>query len=138
MELIRRRWHLVDSKEQVLGRLASRIATLLTGKGKTTYTHSIDCGDFVIAVNVDKIRLTGKKLEQKSAFHHTGHPGGARIEPYSKLFRDNPERALYLAVKRMLPKNKLASRQILRLKIYRGNSHPHAAQNPEEFRVAKL
>lgn len=126
---IDRQWHLLDAKDQVLGRLSSHIAMILMGKNKPTYTPSVDCGDFVVAVNVDKVRLTGNKLEQKIAFHHTMHPGGARYTPYKKLMQEKPGKALFLAVKRMLPKTKLASRQILRLKIYSGERHPHQAQN---------
>lgn len=137
-ETIRRKWFLVDVKDQVLGRLSSRIAVLLMGKEKPFYTPSVDCGDFVIAINADQVKLTGKKLEQKIEFHHTAHPGGARMTPYKKLLQEKPERLLYLAVKRMLPKNKLASRQILRLKIYRGNSHPHKVQNPETIHPLKV
>lgn len=127
---IQRRWFLLDGKDQVLGRLCTRIAKILMGKNKAIYTHSVDCGDFVIVVNVEKIRLTGKKIDQKVSFHHTAHPGGARIIPYRKMMEEKPQQALYLAVRRMLPKNRLASRQILRMKIYRGESHPHAVQNP--------
>ena len=128
-----RRWHLVDAKDQVLGRLSSRIAKILVGKNKPTYTPAVDTGDFVVAVNADKIRLTGNKQEQKSLFHHTFWPGGGRLESYKKLAVERPERMLQMAVKRMLPKNRLASRQILRLKIYRGDSHPHVAQNPQKL-----
>lgn len=134
--LIGRRWFLIDAKDQVLGRLSTRIAKILMGKNKPFYTHSVDCGDFVIAVNADKIRLTGNKLDQKVYFHHTAHPGGARIIGYKKLMEEKPERALYLAVRRMLPKNRLASRQILRLKIYRGSSHPHMTQKPVKDEAA--
>ena len=136
-EEVTRRWYLLDAKDQVLGRLSSRIASILTGKIKPTYAPSVDQGDFVIAVNVDKIRVTGNKREQKVAFHHTAWPGGARFEPYKKMLQERPERALQLAVKRMLPKNKLASRQILRLKMYRGDSHPHLAQNPLKLEPAR-
>ena len=131
----KRNWHLVNAENQVLGRLSSRIAKILTGKIKPIYTPSVDCGDFVIAVNVGKIRLTGNKVEQKIAFHHTAHPGGARFTPYKKMMAEKPERALYLAVRRMLPKNRLASRQILRLKMYKSNSHPHAVQQPVEHNL---
>jgi len=130
---VERKWHLVDVKDQVLGRLSTQIANLLTGKGKTIYTPAVDCGDFVVAVNVGQVRLTGDKINQKVAFHHTFHPGGARIVPYKKLMQERPERVLYLAVRRMLPKNRIASRQILRLKIYRSSSHPHQVQNPQKI-----
>lgn len=130
---LKRGWVLIDAQDQVLGRMASKIASILSGKTKPIYSHSVDVGDFVIAVNVDKIRLTGNKIDQKVSFHHTGWPGGARIVPFRKLVSEKPERALQLAVKRMLPKNKLASRQILRLKMYRGDSHPHIAQQPKKL-----
>lgn len=129
---IPRKWHFIDAKDQVLGRLATHIADLLTGKVKTIYTRSVDCGDFVVTTNVDKIRLTGAKLDQKIHFHHTAHPGGGRYTSYKKMMAEKPERALQLAVKRMLPKNRLASRQILRLKMYRGDTHPHQAQSPQK------
>lgn len=136
---VKREWHLIDAKDLVLGRLASRIAKILMGKIKPIYTPSVDCGDFVIAVNVDKIKLTGNKIEQKVAFHHSSHPGGGKFTPYKKLMTEKPDRALYIAVKKMLPKNRLASRQILRLKMYRGSTHPHFAQNPKTLvEMAKL
>lgn len=130
---LQRRWVLIDMQDQVLGRAASKIASILAGKTKPIYSHSTDVGDFVIAINVDKIRLTGNKIDQKVSFHHTAWPGGARIVPFRKLMTEKPERALQLAVKRMLPKNKLASRQILRLKMYRGDTHPHLAQQPKKL-----
>src|SRR5437879_3408143 len=99
---VRRQWHIVDAKDYVLGRLASRIASILVGKHKTVYAHSVDYGDFVIVVNAEKIKLTGQKLEQKYHFYHTHHPGGARIKPYKKMMTERPERILFLAVKRML------------------------------------
>jgi len=134
-DTVQRKWHLVDARDQVLGRMASKIATLLTGKGKPFYTPSVDCGDFVVLVNASQVRLTGDKLEQKHIFHHTGFSGGARLESYKLLFKDRPERLVYLAVKRMLPRKKITSRQILRLKIYRDESHPHAVQNPEKLTI---
>lgn len=137
-ETVVRKWHLIDAKDQVLGRVASRIAKLLVGKTKPIFTPSVDCGDFVIVTNVDNIRLTGNKLDQKLSFHHSGYPGGAKIVPYKKLFAEKPERVLYLAVKRMLPKNRLASRQILRLKMYRGANHPHIAQAPNKIGMENL
>lgn len=132
---IERRWHLLDLTDQILGRAASRAALLLTGKRKVFYTPSVDCGDFVVAVNASKIRLTGKKLDQKFTFRHSGYPGGVKQIAYRKLLKDNPERAFFLAVKRMLPKNKLASRQLLRLKIYRDAPHPHTVQNLEKINL---
>ncbi len=133
---INRKWYLVDANDLVLGRLSTGLADLLTGKGKNIYASNVDCGDFVVAVNAAKVRLTGKKLEQKVDYHHSGRPGGGRSMPYKKLMQDRPEYALLRSVKRMLPKNKLASRQILRLKIYRGNSHPHLSQNLEKVAIS--
>jgi large subunit ribosomal protein L13 len=132
-EELDRKWFLLDAQDVVLGRLSTRIAMILMGKTKPTYTPSVDNGDFVIVTNVDKIRLTGNKLNQKHLFHHTAWPGGARVETYKKLITENPEKMLQQAVKRMLPKNKLASRQILRMKMFRGSSHPHASQNPRKL-----
>lgn len=133
---VHRQWYLMDAKDQVLGRFASKVASILMGKNKAVYSPSVDCGDFIIAVNADKIKLTGDKLNQKVYFYHTAHPGGARITPYKKLYQEKPQKMLQIAVKRMLPKNKLASRQILRLKIYKGSNHPHAVQNPKKLELA--
>ncbi|OGR78204.1 MAG: 50S ribosomal protein L13 [Elusimicrobia bacterium RIFCSPLOWO2_02_FULL_39_32] len=130
-----RSWYVVDGKDQVLGRLSTSIAMLLMGKNKPTYTSSQDLGNFVIVVNVDKLRLTGNKVGQKHFFHHTQYPGGARLTSYQELIKEKPERMLYLSVKRMLPKNKMSSRQILRLKMYKGSTHPHAVQNPVKLEV---
>ncbi len=133
---VARRWFVIDAKDQVLGRFSTQIANILVGKNKTIYTPTVDCGDFVIAINADKIRLTGDKLNQKVHFYHTAHPGGARITSYKKLAKENPRKMLQVSVKRMLPKNKLASRQILRLKIYTGGTHPHGVQNPQKLEVS--
>ncbi len=135
---LKRAWYLVDAKNQTLGRLSSTLATILSGKIKTLYTPGVDCGDFVVITNVDQIHLTGKKIEQKIHFYHSGHPGGAHFVSYKKLLKENPARILQLAVKRMLPKNKLASRQILRLKIYKGDSHPHIAQKLQPIDLNQL
>ncbi len=130
-----RKWYWIDAKDQVLGRLASKAASILMGKTKTSFARSVDCGDFVVVTNVDKIKLTGNKLEDKHAFYHTGHPGGAKITGYKKMSQEKPIKMLQVSVKRMLPKNKLASRQILRLKIYKGDTHPHAVQQPKKLEV---
>ena len=127
---VERRWYVVDLQDQILGRASSQIARVLMGKTKPTYTPSTDCGDFVIVINADKFRVTGDKLNQKISFHHTAHPGGGRSVPYGKLVKEKPEKAIFISIKKMLPKNKLASRQILRLKIYKKGTHPHAVQNP--------
>ncbi len=127
-EEITRKWHFIDADGQVLGRLAVRVAALLRGKRKAIYTSHIDCGDFVVLTNVSKIVLTGKKLEQKTAFSFSGYPGGAKLTPYSKLMAENPEKAVRIAVKGMLPQNKLADKQMKRLKLFKGAEHTHQAQ----------
>jgi len=126
-----RRWHLVDAKGQVLGRLATRIAGLLRGKGKPTFTPYLDEGDFVIVINAAQVKLTGNKLEQKVAFSHSLYPGGLKLVPYSRLMIEHPERAIEKAVSNMLCKNKLRDQMLTRLKIYRDAAHPHAAQQPQ-------
>jgi large subunit ribosomal protein L13 len=127
-DTIERKWHLIDASGEILGRLAVEIAKLLRGKNKVFYTNHIDCGDFVIVVNSSKIVLTGKKLDQKTYFTYSGYPGGAKLTPYSVLMEKNPEKALLAAVKGMLPKNKLAHKQITRLKVFREDKHTHCAQ----------
>ena len=127
-EEIKRQWHVIDANGKVLGRLATEVAGLLRGKGKPFYTSHIDCGDFVVIVNASKIVLTGNKLDQKIDFRHSGYPRGDKYTPYRKLMAENPGKAVRLAVKGMLPKNKLADRQITRLKVYTDQQHPHAAQ----------
>ncbi len=125
---IERKWHLIDADGKVLGRLAVEVADILRGKKKKIYTSHIDCGDFVVITNAAKIVLTGKKLDQKLDFTYSGYPGGAKFKPYSVLMEENPERALMLAVKGMLPKNKLADKQLKRLKVFKGETHEHGAQ----------
>jgi len=125
---IKRKWHIMDASGKVLGRLATEAANILRGKDKVIYTPYVDCGDFVVVTNAKKIVLTGKKLEQKLDFHFLGRSGSARYTPYSVIMEKNPEKAVILAVKGMLPKNRLASKQIKRLKVYRDDSHPHSAQ----------
>jgi large subunit ribosomal protein L13 len=127
-DAIERKWHLIDANGKVLGRLAVEIAELLRGKKKVFYTNHIDCGDFVVVVNASKIVLTGKKLDQKTYFTYSGYPGGATLTPYFVLMEKNPGKALLAAVKGMLPKNKLADRQITRLKVFKEDKHTHSAQ----------
>ena len=127
---IDRRWHVVDADGQVLGRLATRIARLLTGKGKAIFTPFLDTGDHVIVVNAGKVRLTGKKLAAKFYRHHTGFPGGLRQVAAGDLLAKNPERLVREAVIGMLPKSKLGRSIRKKLKIYRGPNHPHQAQQP--------
>lgn len=128
---IERRWHIVDASGIVLGRLATRIAALLRGKGKPTFTPAVDCGDFVIVLNAAKVQLTGKKLEQKIDYRHSGYPKGDRYTPYGRLMAEHPERAVTLAVKGMLPKNKLRDQMLRRLRVHAGAQHPHGAQQPQ-------
>ena len=125
---IQRQWHIIDGDGKVLGRVATRTAELLRGKGKRIYSNDVDCGDFVVITNAAKLVLTGDKLEQKLAYRHSGYPGGDKYTPYKRLMLEAPEKAMMFAVKGMLPKNKLAARQLTRLKIYKDASHPHAAQ----------
>jgi large subunit ribosomal protein L13 len=127
-DMIERKWHLIDASGRVLGRLAVELANLLRGKNKVLYTNHIDCGDFVVVINTSKIVLTGKKLDQKMYFTYSGYPGGAKLIPYSILMTKNPEKALFIAVKGMLPKNKLANKQLTRLKMFKHNNHTHSAQ----------
>jgi large subunit ribosomal protein L13 len=123
-------WRLVDADGQILGRLATEIADTLRGKNKPAYTPHVDTGDFVIVVNAEKVRVTGKKLEQKIYYRHSGYPGGLRERTLAEQLARRPEEVIRKAVKGMLPKNKLAAAQLRKLKVYAGPEHPHAAQNP--------
>jgi large subunit ribosomal protein L13 len=134
---INRKWYLVDADAQVLGRLATRIATVLMGKDKPTYSDFLDTGDFVVVVNAEKVRLTGKKLDDKKYYRHSGYPGGIKETNARQLLNKHPERVLQYAVKGMLPKNKLGSRMIRRLKVYSGQDHPHQAQQPEVLTILR-
>lgn len=133
---MQRKWFWIDGKDQVLGRLASRAASILMGKHKPVFTRTVDCGDFVVVTNVDKIKLTGQKLEKKHAFYHTGHPGGATVLPYKSLYVENPQKLLHIAVDKMLPRNHHAHRQILRLKMYKGETHPHGVNHPLKIELS--
>jgi large subunit ribosomal protein L13 len=127
---IEQAWYLVDADQRTLGRLATEIADLLRGKGKPAYTPHVDTGDFVVVVNAKKVRVTGKKLEQKIYYRHSGYPGGLRERTLAEQLERRPEEVIRKAVKGMLPKNKLASAQLRKLKVYAGPEHPHTAQNP--------
>jgi len=126
-----RAWWVIDAEGQPLGRLASRIATVLRGKNKPTFTPHVDVGDFVIVVNAKKVLLTGRKLEQKNYVRHSGEPGGFRSESYGHLIERKPELPIQKAVKGMLPKNILGRELLTKLKVYAGPDHPHAAQQPQ-------
>jgi large subunit ribosomal protein L13 len=132
---VQKKWYIVDADGKVLGRLASRVAHLLRGKHKTSFTPNVDVGDFVIVVNAAKVKVTGKREELKEYFHHTGHPGGATVESYRELLKQHPERVVSRAVKGMLPHNRLGSRIFKKLKVYAGENHPHRAQSPEAVSV---
>ncbi|MFH0883909.1 MAG: 50S ribosomal protein L13 [bacterium] len=128
---VERRWYVVDANDLVLGRLASRIATVLRGKHKPTFSPHVDGGDFVIVMNAEKVKLTGLKLSQKTYRRHSGYPGGHRTELAQTVLKKNPERVIRRAVWGMLPKGPLGRSQIRKLKVYAGEEHPHAAQMPE-------
>ena len=124
------KFYLIDGEGQVLGRLAARAASVIRGKHKPTYHPAVDTGDYVIIVNADKVRLTGRKLEQKIYYRHTGYPGGLKETKYKDLMATKPEFAVQKAVKGMLPHNKLGRKLLKKLKVYAGPDHPHASQKP--------
>lgn len=130
-----REWFLVDAKDQILGRLATRVATVLMGKHKPTYTPFLDTGDFVVVVNADKIRLTGKKPVQKVYKRFSGYPGGQKEVPFAVEFAKHPEEVVRQAVLDMLPRGTLGRQQIQKLKVYRGADHPHKAQQPKPLEI---
>ena len=127
---VKKEWYLVDANGKILGRLASEIAKRLRGKHKPIYTPHVDTGDFVVVINADKIRLTGKKLTEKMYYRHSGYPGGIKSTAAGKMLKEKPERLVHLAVRGMLPKNSLGRRMLKKLKVYRGEEHPHTSQNP--------
>jgi large subunit ribosomal protein L13 len=133
---IEREWFLVDAEGQTLGRLATRIANTLRGKGKPQYTPHVDTGDFVVVVNAEKIAVTGSKLDSKLYYRHSGYPGGIRSRTLREQLDRRPTEVLRKAVKGMLPKNKLAAAQLTKLKIYAGPEHPHAAQSPKTMELS--
>jgi large subunit ribosomal protein L13 len=135
---IERQWHVIDASDVVLGRLASHAATLLRGKHKPTFAPHVDTGDFVIVVNASKVALTGNKRQDKVVYRHSGYPGGLKQIAYGDLLDKRPERAIELAVKGMLPHNKLARRLIKKLKVYAGPEHPHEAQQPKPFEIKQI
>jgi large subunit ribosomal protein L13 len=130
-----RRWAVMDANGTVLGRVASKAAQLLRGKHKALFTPSVDCGDFVVVTNVDKIRLTGEKADVKTYFRHSGYAGGAKVIPYKTQMERDARKVLYEAVKGMLPATRLRQHQLRRLKLYIGDAHPHAAQKVEAVSV---
>jgi large subunit ribosomal protein L13 len=132
---LKKEWHIVDAADQVLGRLAAKLSVILQGKHKPTYTPNVDTGDFIVVLNADKIRVTGRKADVIEYDTYSGYAGGRRVYSFKQMAEEHPERLLQLAVKRMMPKNKLARDMMLKLKIYKGTEHPHAAQSPKALKV---
>lgn len=132
---IDRKWHLIDAKDVALGRLASQVASILRGKHKPIYTPHIDTGDFVVVINAEKVKLTGNKLENKMKYRHSGYPGGLKVTPISKQMVENPEKVIEDAVWGMIPHNSLGREVIKKMKVYRGEEHPHKAQKPKKKEI---
>jgi large subunit ribosomal protein L13 len=132
-EAVVRKWFVVDAEGKVLGRLATRVAWILTGKGKPEYTPNIDCGDHVVVINAEKVKVTGRKLQQKVYHHHTGYEGGLKSVTLERQLVQHPERVIEHAVQGMIPKGPLGHKMAGKLKVYRGPEHPHTAQKPEAF-----
>ncbi|MCD6253274.1 MAG: 50S ribosomal protein L13 [Thermotogae bacterium] len=132
---VEHKWYVVDLEGKVLGRAAAQIAKVLMGKHKVEYTPHVDTGDYVIVVNADRVVLTGKKLDQKIYYRHSGYPGGIKATKARDMLAKHPERLVYMAVKGMLPKNRLGRRMLKKLKVYAGPEHPHEAQSPENLEI---
>jgi len=130
-EDVQRKWYVIDATDKTLGRMASQIAAILRGKNKPIYTPNVDTGDYVIVINAEKVKLTGKKLDEKIYYHHSLYPGGLKETPYRKLLATKPELAIEEAVRRMLPKGRLGRQMFTKLKVYAGPNHNHEAQKPE-------
>ena len=135
---VQRQWHVIDATDVVLGRLATHAARLLRGKHKAIYAPHVDTGDFVIIINAAKVALTGAKRENKIAYRHSGFPGGLRSVRYDDLLDKNPEKAVEKAIKGMIPKNSLGRQMLSKLKVYSGDQHPHAAQQPVPFEITQV
>jgi large subunit ribosomal protein L13 len=132
---VTKNWVIIDAESAVLGRLSSQVAKILKGKNKASYTPNLDCGDNVIIINAEKVRLTGKKMNDKVYVRYTGHPGGQRFATPKELMAKDPRKVVELAVKGMLPKNRLGRKLFTNLYVYGGNEHPHAAQQPKEVKI---
>ncbi|MGC5327757.1 50S ribosomal protein L13 [Brevibacillus sp. SYSU BS000544] len=132
---VERKWYIVDAEGQTLGRLASEVASILRGKLKPEFTPHVDTGDFVVVINADKIKLTGKKLTDKMYYTHSLYPGGLKSTTAGEMLNKRPDRLFELAVKGMLPKNSLGRQMFMKLKVYAGTDHPHAAQKPEVWQI---
>lgn len=126
-----RKWYLVDAKDLVLGRMATEVARIIRGKNKVIFTPNMDTGDFVVVINADKVRLTGKRETLKTYIRHSGYPGGQKVTSFQEMMKKKPEFVIHNAVKGMLPKNRLGRKLIKKLKVYAGEDHPHSAQKPE-------
>ena len=135
---VAQKWLLVDADGIVLGRMAARIAPILMGKHKPTYTPHVDTGDYVVVVNADKIRVTGRKAEQKEYDYYTHFPGGHKYVSFADMLKSKPEKVVELAVRRMLPKNRLGRQMLKKLKVYAGPEHPHAAQQPQTYEIKQV
>jgi large subunit ribosomal protein L13 len=134
-EDVRRNWYLVDATDKTLGRLSTQIANRIRGKHKPEYTPHVDTGDYIVVVNADKVKVTGNKASNKVYHHYTGYPGGIKSITLERLLQDTPEKAIEMAVKGMMPKNKLSRAMLGKLKIYAGNEHPHVAQQPQPLEI---
>lgn len=134
-DTVQRDWYVVDAADKTLGRLASEIAHRLRGKHKPEYTPHVDTGDYIVVVNAEKVRVTGRKATDKMYHHHSGYPGGIKSYSFEKLVEKAPERVLQRAVKGMLPRNPLGRAMFKKLKVYAGSEHPHAAQQPQELNI---
>lgn len=132
---VEKKWYIVDAENKVLGRLATKLASILTGKHKPTFVNYLDVGDFVVVLNADKVKLTGNKWLQKTYYRHSGYPGGLRTQSAQEVLKKYPERLILTAVKGMLPNNKLRSLRLKKLKVYAGTVHPHSAQKPEKLEI---
>jgi len=132
---VERKWYVIDAADKHLGRLASKIATILRGKHKTCFAPDVDTGDFVIIINASKVKVTGKKFTQKLYYHHTPYPRGLRVKNFRQMMEENPVKVIEHAVKGMLPHNSLGEKQFKKLKVYVGSEHPHTAQKPESLSI---
>lgn len=132
---VERKWYLVDATDKTLGRLSSKIASVLRGKHKPIFTPHVDCGDYVVVINAEKVKVTGKKLEDKEYKRHSGYPGGLKTVTLEKMLEDKPEDVMIHAVKGMLPKGKLGRQMLKKLRVYKGAEHDHSAQKPEKLEI---
>ncbi len=135
VDLAQRKWHVIDASGAVLGRLAAQVADVLRGKNKPVFTPHLDAGDFVVVINAEKISVTGNKREDKRYYRHSGYPGGLKSRSLNDMLERRPEEVIRLAVKGMLPRNRLARKQLTKLKVYAGPEHPHAAQQPQPMEI---